>query len=92
MNGIIKLTVGGIAYTVKGEGNQEYLNELGGDLERTIARIAKQNPSLSTTMIAILAALEFCDDAKKAKLEADSLRKELSYALKDPFQLPIEES
>ncbi len=91
MSGTIKLTVGGITYAVKGEGSQEYLNGLGNELERKMARFARQNPTLSTTMIAILAALEFCEEAKQAKSENEKLKQELSYALKDPVQLRIEE-
>lgn len=91
MNGTIKLTVGGITYAVKGEGTEDYLNEIGNELERKLALFAKQNPTLSNTMIAILAALEFCDEAKKAKMEVAALKKELSYALKDPVQMRIDE-
>lgn len=69
----IKLTVGGIRYTVKSDESVEYLNELGQEFDGKIRRITKQNPTLSTTMVGILAAFEAMDEAKKAKAEVKRL-------------------
>ena len=68
----IRLTVGGVKYTVKSDENAEYLNALGNELEDRLRRITKRNPTLSTTMVAIIAALEASDEAKKAKDERRS--------------------
>ena len=57
----IRLTVGGVKYTVKSDENAEYLNALGNELEDRLRRITKRNPTLSTTMVAIIAALEASD-------------------------------
>lgn len=92
MPGKMKLTVGGITYVIRGDGSDDYLNELGSALELKLKTITKSNPNLSTTMAAILAALEFCDEAKKAKQEIAHLQDELSYALATPHQLRIGES
>lgn len=48
----IRLTVGGVKYTVKSDENAEYLNALGNELEDRLRRITKRNPTLSTTMVA----------------------------------------
>ncbi|MDD4700293.1 MAG: cell division protein ZapA, partial [Oscillospiraceae bacterium] len=37
----------------------------------------------STTMVAVLAALEFCDDSLKATAECNSLKMELKRAVED---------
>lgn len=80
----IKLTVGGVNYTVKSDDSEEYLNELGEDLEQRLRRITKRNPTLSTAMVAIMAALEASDEAKKAKLELDELKKHRENKKKEP--------
>ena len=71
----IRLTVGGVKYTVKSDKNAEYLNALGNELEDRLRRITKRNPTLSTTMVAIIAALEASDEAKKAKDELFAIKK-----------------
>ena len=71
----IRLTVGGVKYTVKSDENAEYLNALGNELEDRLRRITKRNPTLSTTMVAIIAALEASDEAKKAKDELFAIKK-----------------
>ena len=73
----IRLTVGGINYTVKSDESAEYLNELGDELEMRLRRIVKRNPTMSTTMAAIMAALEASDEAKKAKAELEHLKRQL---------------
>lgn len=74
----IKITVGGINYKVKSEEPAEYLEELGNELERKLKYFTKQNPYISTTMVAVMAALESLDDAKKAKKENEELRRSLA--------------
>ncbi len=77
MSNQIKLTVGGITYKIKSDESPEYLNELGDELEARLRRITKQSPTISTTMVAIIAALEASDEAKKAKEEIEALKKQL---------------
>lgn len=78
MSNTIRLTVGGINYSVKSDDSAEYLNELGLALEKRLTAITKKNPTISTTMVAILAALEAEDEAKKLKAELDAVKKELT--------------
>lgn len=73
----IRLTVGGVKYTVKSDENAEYLNALGNELEDRLRRITKRNPTLSTTMVAIIAALEASDEAKKLRTSFLQLRKNM---------------
>ena len=73
----IKLTVGGINYTVKSDESAEYLEQLGDELEERLRRITKRNPTISTTMVAVIAALEASDELHKAKAETARIKKEL---------------
>ncbi len=69
----ISLTVGGIKYSIKSDESTEYLNELALNLEERLLTITKQNPTISTTMVVILAALETEDELKKAEMEIERL-------------------
>ena len=73
----IKINVGGINYTVKSDESVEYLKELGEELEQRLRRITKQSPTASTTMAAIIAALECADEAKKTKQELNATKEQL---------------
>lgn len=70
----IKLNVGGVTYTVKSDENAEYLSRLGNELEQRLKNISKRNPTLSTAMVAVIAALEASDEAYKAKEELKHLK------------------
>ncbi len=74
----IRLTVGGIKYSIISDDSEEYLRELGRELELRLDYFAKKNPFLSTTMVAVLAALEGYDNAKKAQLENERLKSEVN--------------
>ena len=74
----IRITVGGIKYSVISDDSEEYLKELGRELELRLDCFAKKNPFLSTTMVAVLAALEGYDNAKKAQLENEQLKSEIN--------------
>ena len=55
----------------------DYLKELGDELEQRLRRITKQSPTASTTMAAIIAALECADEAKKTKQELNAIKEQL---------------
>ncbi|MBQ3817222.1 MAG: cell division protein ZapA [Clostridia bacterium] len=74
----IRITVGGINYSIVSDESEEYLKELGAGLELRMNYFAKKNPFLSTTMTAVLAALEGYDNAKKAKAENEKLKSEIN--------------
>ena len=92
MTGNLNLTVGGITYTVKGEGSEEYLHQLGDELENKLKAITRKNPTLSATMTALLAALDFLEEARNAQAEIEKLKSELNAALAEPHQMRIDES
>lgn len=73
----IRFTVGGISYSVMSEDSEEYIRALGRELELKMDRLAKQNPFLSTTMVAVLAAMDAADAQKKAEQSCEELRREL---------------
>ncbi|MBE6728170.1 MAG: cell division protein ZapA [Ruminococcaceae bacterium] len=73
----IRLTVGGISYSVYSEDSEEYVREIGRELEHKMDKLAKNNPFLSTTMVAVLAALDATDALKKAEAQNNELINEI---------------
>ncbi len=78
MTNKIRLTVGGINYSIMSDQSEETLTQLGRELELRMDYFAKKNPFLSTTMVAVLAALESYDNESKLRLENEELKAELN--------------
>ncbi|OJU12974.1 MAG: hypothetical protein BGN88_04830 [Clostridiales bacterium 43-6] len=79
----IRLVVGGIEYYINTEDDEAYVQKLGDELNRHLDELMKKNPFLSTTMAAVLAALEYCDESKKAKIDAENLRAQMKSYIED---------
>lgn len=77
----IKFTVGGIQYCVISDDDEAYIKSIASELEQQMDLIAKKSPFLSTTMVAVLAALDAYDHAKKANGEIERLKLELKSAM-----------
>ena len=73
----IRFKVGGIEYSIFSEDSERYINSIAENLEHKMNLLAKQNPFLSTTMVAVLAAMDAVDAQKKCELENEQLRREV---------------
>ena len=78
MANTVKLTVGGIELVVKTDDDTAYMQSLSAQLNYKISGLMSKNPYLSTTMAAVYAALEFCDESNKTKLNTDELDRKIS--------------
>ncbi|MBR4868261.1 MAG: cell division protein ZapA [Clostridia bacterium] len=79
----IRLTVGGIEYMVVSEENEAFVRRLGDELNVKLDEIKGKNHYLSTTMVAVLAALDYSEQLAKSRLECEQLRQQLKYAVED---------
>ncbi|MBQ7295188.1 MAG: cell division protein ZapA [Clostridia bacterium] len=79
----VKLYIAGVEYSIITEDDVKYVQELGRDLDRTITKIMKESPRLSTTQAAVLSALNYADECKKASDSADRLREQIKDYLDD---------
>lgn len=79
----VKLSIGGTEYTVIAEDDVRYVQSLGKELDRALAAIMKANDRLSVTQAAILLALDYADECKKATDTADRLREQIKDYLDD---------
>ena len=73
----IRLVVGGLEYCILADEDEAYVRSVGDELNRRLDQISRRHPYLSTTMVAVLAALDLCDENKKALSEADDLRMQM---------------
>ena len=79
----IKLYIAGVEYSIIAEEDVKYVQDLGRDLDRALTKIMKESPRLSTTQAAVLAALSYADECKKASDAADRLREQIKDYLDD---------
>lgn len=83
MTNKIRVRVGGMEYCLNSDDEETYVKNLAAELDRKLDSIAKKSPFLSTTMTAVVAALEYSDQAKKKAMENEQLRHDLRRALED---------
>lgn len=79
----VKLTIMGTDYSVIAEDDVEYVQLLGKELDSKMDGVIKANGRLSTTQVAVLAALDYADESKKATATADRLREQIKDYLDD---------
>ncbi|MDO4742869.1 MAG: cell division protein ZapA [bacterium] len=73
----VKLKIAGTEYLINTEDDVNNMKRLGDELNAKIEAISRHSTFLSTTMAAVMAALEYCEQAKKVSEEAEQLRSEL---------------
>ncbi len=79
----VKLHIAGAEYSILTEEDVKYVANLGREVDMSIANIMKENTRLSTTQAAVLLALDYADEFKKASTVADSLREQIKDYLDD---------
>lgn len=75
----------GREYVMKGSEPEEYIHKVAIYVDRKMEEIEAVNPYLSTTMIAVLTALNIADELLKEREQVDALRKEIE-RLKDTIK------
>lgn len=70
----IKLTICNMPCSLISDDTEDYVLSVGKEVEKAIEDITRQSDRASTTMAAIITALNFCDSAHKANEDADHLR------------------
>lgn len=86
----IKVSILGSDYIITSEEEENYVRQIAAETEKRIAGITRDNPRLSVTMAAVLAALDYCDEAVKATESADNLRSQIKDYLEDSSQARME--
>lgn len=73
----VKIKVCGYEFIITSEESEEYVRNVGEKVNSHISKLINFSGSMSTTMASIFTAMEFADDAEKAKRTADNLRQQL---------------
>ena len=86
----VKLSIAGSDYYVTTDDDPKYVLDLGNSLDETLSKIIAGNSRLSVTQAAILASLEYADEARKATETADNLRSQIKEYLEDSARYKME--
>lgn len=74
----VKLMIGDCDISVVSEDSEEYIREIGAIVDEYIRNMMMRTPTMSTTLAAMFAALDFCDAASKEKESANNLRSQIT--------------
>lgn len=86
----VKLVIADCDIYVASEDTEEYIRETGARVDEHIRNLKNKSPTMSTTLAAILAALDFCDEATKEREAADNLRSQIKECLDETAKLRAE--
>lgn len=76
----IRVNIGGKSFGIISDEKPDYLSDIADRVDKSISSMLFSNSSLTFEKAAVLAALKFCDDAKKGE---DSGKAELKSVKKD---------
>jgi len=83
MENKVKVTICNNEYNFTTDDSVDYIKELGEELDKRLTEIVSGNSNVSVTYAAVFTALDYCDKAKKAAQDAESLRSQISTYLDD---------
>lgn len=83
----VKLVIADCEITVASEDSEEYIRETGARVDEHIRDLMNKSPTMSTTLAAILTALDFCDEATKERQAADNLRSQIKECFDETAKL-----
>ena len=77
MKNKVRLNVCGTDYYISSEDDESYIRAIGDDVDARMNKMMAGSDRASTTMAAVLCALSYADECKKANVAADSLRAQI---------------
>ena len=86
----VKLTICGTNFTLSSDESVEYMQKLGGQVDREIRQLMEENPRMSMNMAAVLTAINNADKVQKAEASADHLRTQVTEYLEENKALRAE--
>ncbi len=86
----VKLTICGTDFMLSSDESVEYMQKLGGQVDREIRQLMEDNPRMSMNMAAVLTAINNADQVHKAEQSADHLRTQVTRYLEENKALRAE--
>ncbi|MBE6827587.1 MAG: cell division protein ZapA [Ruminococcaceae bacterium] len=83
MGNTVKVTIAGVNYALKTEETATFTKQLAKELNSKMVEIKNANPYISTNQIAVLLAMEYASNCKKAEQTAEKLKGEMKDYLED---------
>ena len=86
----VRLSLFGTDYIITSDEEESYVRRIGDEVEKRITANMQQNTRISVLMSAVLPALDYCDEAKKANQSADNLRSQIKDYLEESAKARME--
>lgn len=86
----VKVNILGNDYLLSSEEDEAYVHAVAADAEKRMASILRNNLRASNMTAAVLTALDYCDEAKKAADSADNLRSQIKDYLEESSKARME--
>ena len=86
----IRLEICGVECVIASDDSEEYIRAIGAEVARSMNAMCRQNERISIATAAVFAALNYCDDAQKAKAAADNLRAQIKNYVEDASHARME--
>lgn len=83
----VRLTIADCEFNVVSEDSEDYIRETAAAVDDSVRTLLASGPAMSTTLAAIMSALDFCDKANKEKEAADNLRGQIKACLDETAEL-----
>jgi cell division protein ZapA len=83
MKNKVEVMICGNKYTVTAQESRDYILRVAEYVDGCMREMITQNPSLSTTMTAVLTAINICDEYFKVKNGTDNMRSQLQKYIDD---------
>lgn len=82
----VRINIAGNEFNVLSQDSENYTISVAKEVDEKITEIRKANHNISVSAAVILAALNFCDCAKKSEKDADNFRKQIKEYLTEAAQ------
>ena len=79
----VKINIAGVDYSLRTDESVEFTMELAKEINSKINEIKTENPFISTSQIAVLIALEYGCNCKKAEKKTEELRADMKNYLEE---------
>jgi len=86
----VRITIGGAEYVITSDDDEAYMISVGEDVDHAMDDLTRGNPRVSTTMAAVLTALDYCDKYKKESGSTGNLRGQMKDYLEDSSRTRME--
>ena len=86
----VRLVIAGNDYYINTDEDEDYIRSLAAKLEKDLTAMSNGNPCLSTTMAAVLCALEYSDECSRRDRIIEQLKDEARHAVADSASATVE--